>query len=152
MGDAWWEGEHVCFTRKCLEHQCWSARSSLQELSGCSICHFLVVADFFQVPRFPSLLYQAMVSAKEIKLKTKCYFNSVKMNNCAAPSNHKAFNTLHVINTRCVAHKCAWPRKQECWRLFTVQWVDCKKSRAVPFIILIITTVRRLLHHLTIML
>ena len=48
---------------------------------------------------------------------------------------------LHMISARCVAHDlhtiAPWPLERTCWRQFTVQWGDCKKSQTPPLNVII---------------
>ena len=44
---------------------------------------------------------------------------------------------LHLISAWCVAHDlhaiAPWSLKCTCWRQFTAEWGDCKKSQIAPF-------------------
>ena len=52
---------------------------------------------------------------------------------------------LHVISARCVAcdlHMIApGPLERTCWRRFTAQWGDCKKSPIAPLNVIIIIVI-----------
>ena len=103
------------------------------ESSGFSMWHFLklVARGFLRVLQFSSLLHRLMVQP----------INKAKINAIYTLSNLIAelslcttwHVTLHVACGKCsmccmrFAHDCK-PLERTCWRQFTAQWGDCKKS------------------------
>ena len=72
-GDAWCNGQHVCFPSMSLMLECGFESGLGLEFSCFSVWQFLklVVGGFLWVLRFPPLLHRLMVSANRNKAKMK---------------------------------------------------------------------------------